>query len=60
MKRANDEVTATVVSKVELNEAKLHYAEAAGTWQKREWKSLAAEIKEGRVVAKLPTDRPLV
>jgi len=60
LKREGDEVSASVVSKVELKEAKLHYAAATGAWQKREWKSVAAEIKEGRVVAILPADRPLV
>jgi dienelactone hydrolase len=38
----------------------LHYAVATGPWQKREWKSIPAEIRDGRVTAKLPEDRPLV
>jgi dienelactone hydrolase len=40
--------------------AALHYAEANGPWQKREWKSLDAEVKDGAASAKLPTDRPIV
>jgi dienelactone hydrolase len=38
----------------------LHYAVATGPWQKRTWQSAPAEIKDGRVTAKLPEDRPLV
>ena len=45
---------------MKLKAAQLHYAVAAGPWQKREWKSIAAEVKDGRVTAKLPADRPLV
>ncbi len=55
-----EEVTASIDSKVEVKTAKLHHAVASGAWQKREWKSAEAEIREGRVVSKLPTDRPLV
>ena len=60
LKRSDGEVSATVTSKVDLKEAKLNFAIASGTWQKREWQSVEAEIKNGRVVANLPTDRPLV
>jgi hypothetical protein len=40
--------------------AQLLYATASGPWQKREWKSAPAEVKGGRVTAKLPEGRPLV
>ncbi len=60
MKRDGDAVTAPVTSKVKLKGGQLNYAVATGPWQKREWKSVPAELKDGRVVAKLPTDRPLV
>jgi len=60
MKRDGDVVSAAVTSKVELKAAQLHYAVASGAWQKREWKSVPAEIKDGRATAKLPADRPLV
>ncbi len=53
-------ISAPVDSKVELKEGKLHYAKASGAWQDREWKSIKAEIKDRRVEAKLPSDRPLV
>ena len=59
-KRNGDGVSATAVSKVELKEAHLHYAPATGPWQKREWKSTPAEIKDGHISAKLPAERPLV
>ena len=60
MTRDGDAVSAKVTSKTKLKAAQLHYAVAEGPWQKREWKSLDAEVKDGVVSAKLPTDRPLV
>lgn len=62
MTRDSDTVSATVKreGKVTLKAANLHYATAEGAWQKREWKSLPAEIKDGNVTAKLPATRPLV
>jgi cephalosporin-C deacetylase-like acetyl esterase len=51
MKRENDTVSATATSTVELKSAQL---------QKREWKSLPATLQDGKITAKLPTDRPLV
>ncbi len=53
-------VSAEVTSKVELKEAHLHYAVAEGSWPKRAWKSAPAEIKDSRISAKLPAERPLV
>ena len=53
-------VSAEVTSKVELKEAHLHYAVAEGSWRKRAWKSAPAEIKDSRISAKLPAERPLV
>lgn len=58
--RKGDEVSTTVSSKVEFKEANLHYASATGPWQQRTWMSAPAEIKDGRIVAKLPAERPLV
>lgn len=60
MTRDGDTVSAKVAGKAKLKAAQLHYAVAEGPWQKREWKSSAAEIKDGVVSAKLPADRPLV
>jgi hypothetical protein len=60
MKREGDSVSAAVTSKVGVKSGQLHYAVAEGPWQKRDWKSIPAELKDGRVAAKLPADRPLV
>jgi dienelactone hydrolase len=53
-------VSAKVTSTVKLKGASLHYAKADGPWQKREWKTIPADMKGGVVAAKLPEDRPLV
>jgi hypothetical protein len=53
-----DTVSATVSGNPKS--AQLHYAVAEGPWQKREWKSVAAEVEQDRVTAKLPADRPIV
>jgi dienelactone hydrolase len=60
MTRAGGTVSAPVTLKGKPKAAQLHYAEAVGPWQKRTWKSLPAEISDGRVTAKLPAERPLV
>ncbi len=53
-------VSATVTMKGKPSAAHLHSAVAVGPWQKREWKSVPAEFKEGRITATLPGERPLV
>lgn len=60
MARDGDALSAKVSSKEPLKAGQLHYAVATGPWQKREWKSVPAELKDGRVTAKLPADRPMV
>jgi len=40
--------------------AQLHWALAAGPWQKREWKSRDARIESNAMTAELPPERPLV
>lgn len=60
MTRDGDTVSAPVESKVKLKSASLHYAVVEGKWQDRKWKSLPAELKDGKMTAKLPADRPLV
>ncbi len=60
MSRDGEAVSATVTGSVKLKEANLYFATAEGPWQKREWKSVAANLKGGKVSAKLPEDRPLV
>ena len=51
---------ATLVSKTPIKEARLHHAAAKGAWQSRDWKTIPAEIVDGKVKAKLPADMPLV
>lgn len=60
MTRAGDVVSAKVTGPAKLKSAQLHYARAEGPWQKRVWKSVGAEIRDGVVSAKLPADRPIV
>lgn len=59
MTRTGDTVSAPVTSKVKLKSASLHYAVAEGPWQKREWKTLPADLKDGTATVKLPDARPL-
>jgi dienelactone hydrolase len=60
LERDGDAVSARVKVKGVPKAAHLHYAVAVGPWAKREWKSVPAEVKDGRVTARLPADRPLV
>jgi dienelactone hydrolase len=56
-------VTGDVASakvKGNLKAGHLHYAVATGPWQKREWKSVVATVKDGTVSATVPPDRPIV
>jgi len=58
--RDGSKVSATVTMNGKPRAAQLHYAVAVGPWQKREWKSAPAEVKDGRITATLPGERPLV
>ena len=58
--RDGDTVSATVTAKQKLKTAQLHYAVSTGPWQKREWKSVPAEVADGKATAKLPAEKPLV
>lgn len=60
MKIEDGTASAETSSEVKLVKAELHYTTDGGTWQKREWKSAAATLADGLIVAKLPTERPLV
>ncbi|MCY2967116.1 MAG: alpha/beta fold hydrolase, partial [Planctomycetota bacterium] len=51
--------TAKVVSETPIKEVALHYTTDEGPWQKREWKSVPAELKEGVILAKLPAGKGL-
>ncbi len=52
--------TTTFYSKVPVTKAELNYTIDVGEWQKRSWKTVPAEMTNGRVTARLPTGRPLV
>jgi hypothetical protein len=60
MQIAGDTASAPAAGKTKLVSGELHYTTDSGPWQKREWKSAAAELKDGKVVAELPDARPLV
>ncbi|MFO0878437.1 MAG: alpha/beta fold hydrolase [Gemmataceae bacterium] len=60
MTRTGTTVSAPLTTKGKIRTAHLHHAAAQGPWQKREWKTLPATIKDGKVTADLPPDRPLV
>jgi dienelactone hydrolase len=52
--------TTTFTSKVPVKKAELNYTSDVGEWQKRLWKTVPAEMINGKVTANLPLDRPLV
>ncbi len=58
--RSGDAVSAKITGKSKIKLGQLHYAADAGSWQKRDWKSIAGEVRDGSVKATLPADRPLV
>ncbi|MGL4554426.1 MAG: alpha/beta hydrolase family protein, partial [Gemmataceae bacterium] len=60
LERDGTAVSAAVTMKGEPKALKLHWAAAAGPWQKREWKSIDARLIGGRVTAALPDARPAV
>ncbi|MBI3850186.1 MAG: alpha/beta fold hydrolase [Verrucomicrobia bacterium] len=60
MKIADGMVRTSFVSKVPVVKAELNYTTDVGEWQKRLWKSVAADMADGKVRAKLPSERPLV
>ena len=51
---------AAVSAKVRIVSAQLHYTTDTGPWQKRPWRSVAAQVADGRIEAPLPAERPLV
>jgi len=53
-------VTSSYVSKIPVTKAELNYTSDTGEWQKRLWKSVPVEMVNGKVVAQLPLERPLV
>jgi dienelactone hydrolase len=60
MKVKDDRVTTSFTAKVPVTKAELNYTSELGEWQKRVWKTVPAEMANGRITAQLPTERPLV
>jgi hypothetical protein len=61
MKVSGGGVEAAVTSESKVAKAGLHYTtDVTTTWNKREWKSADATVKDGKAVAELPAGRPLV
>ena len=60
LRRTGDRAFAKAYSPTALAKAQLHYTTDAGDWQKRAWKSVPAELANGKVTAALPGDLPLV
>ena len=53
-------VSASVSPNSGIKSVQLHYAIAAGPWQKREWKTIPGILKEATISAKIPPEQPLV
>jgi hypothetical protein len=46
-----------VASIVPLVKAELHYTTDDGEWQARGWHTAAAELRDGKITARLPAER---
>jgi dienelactone hydrolase len=55
-----DRVSVRVISPVPVKEAALNYTTDSGAWQTRHWQTVPGELKDNTIVARLPTQRPLV
>ena len=60
MKISGDLAKTTYSSKVPLARAELNYTSEEGEWQKRLWKTVPAQIVNGKITAPVPAERPLV
>ena len=60
MKIADGMARTSFASKAPVVKAELNYTTDVGEWQKRLWKIAPAEMKDEKVTAKLPLERPLV
>jgi hypothetical protein len=55
-----DRAVVAVKSRTVLKRAELHYTTDTGEWQKRQWKTVPAELRDNTITAQLPQPRPLV
>lgn len=60
MRAQGTRVEGAVESAAHIAKAELYCAIAKGPWPEREWKAVPARLEGARIVADLPTDRPLV
>lgn len=60
MKIAGESAATKVTATVPVTKAEFHFTTDSGPWQKRNWQTVPAELKDGVVTAPLPTGRPLV
>jgi dienelactone hydrolase len=51
---AGGQASATIDSGVPIASAQLHYTTDTGPWQKRDWKSLDAQVSDGKIKSELP------
>ena len=60
MRVSGERVTTKVSAVVPVTKAEFHFTTDSGAWQKRNWQTVPAEVKDGIVTAPLPAERPLV
>ena len=60
MKINNGLASAEISAKGAVTKAELNYTSDTGEWQKRLWKTVPAEMANGKITARLPHERPLV
>ena len=60
MKIVGDVASTRFNSKAPVTKAEFCYTTDSGPWQKREWKTIEATMKNGAISARLPAQRPLV
>ncbi len=60
MKISDGEARAIVKSKTGLADAELCYTTSTGPWQKRKWQMEPALTEDGKILATIPPERPLV
>lgn len=59
-RREGQAVQAAFQSTIPITSAGLHYTTDQGPWQKREWKTAPAEVRESQVSAVLPAEKGIV
>lgn len=60
MRISGESVVTKVIATVPVTKAEFHFTTDSGPWQKRNWQTVPAQFADGLVIAKVPTERPLV